>query len=91
MKLTAAQLAALAAFAADKETAQYGYCVKPEDVRWQTVHALLARDLIKVASSRSWQQTDVVSNRFGRGWHTRSRLVSDVRYSLTDAGKAAIA
>ena len=81
MNLTPAQQTALDAFARDCQKS--GSCIKPWDVKRQTLYSLLNRGLIEVAKSQpvEWH-TERVGQRFGRGYTTRSVLVHHVEYRL---------
>jgi Zn/Cd-binding protein ZinT len=81
MSLTPTQQAALDAFARDSQVS--GVCIKPWDVKRQTVYALLKRGLIEVSKSTELQwHTEIVNRSFGRGYTTRTVPVSHVEYRI---------
>jgi Zn/Cd-binding protein ZinT len=81
MSLTTTQKTALDAFIRDSQVS--GTCIKPWNVKRQTVYALLKRGLIEVAKSTELQwHTEIVKRPFGRGYTTRTVPVSHVEYRI---------
>jgi hypothetical protein len=89
MKISDAQRDALKSFA--KACTSSGHCHCPEGVRLRTLSSLLKKGLVEVAHSTEpeWR-TEIVSNQFGRGWHTRGQIHCIILYRLTEAGKDAV-
>lgn len=89
-KLSKPQYEALVSLAADPEMALYGFAVKPSSASRATMRALLGKELVSIARSYEGVAHERISGHFGRIAHTRRVTYIDIRYSLTDAGRAAI-
>lgn len=94
MKATASKLSkpqqdAIAAIASNPETALYGFCVPPSNASRATMRALLRKGMVSIARSYESVANERISGLFGRIAHARRVTYLDVRYSLTDAGRAA--
>jgi hypothetical protein len=89
-KLSKAQHDALAALAVEPEIAIYGFAVKPSGVSRATMRALLGKGMVSIARTYEGVAHERISGHFGRIAHTRRVTYVDIRYSLTDAGRAAI-
>jgi hypothetical protein len=90
-KLSKAQHDALAALAVEPEIAVYGFAVKPSGVSRATMRALLGKGMVSIARTYEGVDNERISGHFGRIAHTRRVEYVDIRYSLTDAGRAVIA
>jgi hypothetical protein len=89
-KLSKAQHDALAAIAVEPEMGLYGFAVKPCGVSRATMRALLGKGMVLIARTYEGVAHEYISGHFGRIAHTRRVTYIDIRYSLTDAGRAAI-
>ena len=89
-KLSKTQHEALVATAAEPEMTLYGFAVRPSGVSRATMRALLRKGMVSIARSYEGVAHEYVSGHFGRIAHTRRVTYIDIRYSLTDAGRAAM-
>jgi hypothetical protein len=89
-KLSKTQYDALVAIASNTEMALYGFAVPPSDASRATMRALLGKGMVSIARSYEGVAHERISGHFGRIAHTRRVSYIDIRYSLTDAGRAAI-
>ena len=89
-KLSKTQHEALVSLAAEPEMALYGFAVKPSNASRATMRALLGKGMVSIARSYEGVAHERISGHFGRIAHTRRVTYADIRYSLTDAGRAAI-
>ena len=89
-KLSKPQHDALVAIASNPETVLYGFAVPPSNVSRATMRALLRKGFVSIARSYEGVAHEHISGHFGRIAHTRRVTYLDIRYSLTDAGRAAI-
>jgi hypothetical protein len=89
-KLSKTQHEALVSLAAEPEMALYGFAVRPCGVSRPTMRALLGKGMVSIARSYEGVAHEYISGHFGRIAHTRRVEYTDIRYSLTEAGRAAI-
>jgi hypothetical protein len=89
-KLSKAQHDALAAIAVEPEMGLYGFALSPSGVSRATMRALLGKGMVLIARTYEGVAHEYISGHFGRIAHTRRVTYIDIRYSLTDAGRAAI-